>query len=365
MTDIYKCSRCKCPKMESMFEVRKNTGIRNKTCIECKVRYRCDKCDYKCSTNTLLKQHIKQVHDKIKNFECSRCDYKCSDNSNLQKHIKQVHDKIKDVECPKCDYKCSTNSTLLEHIKQVHDKIKDIECSLCAYKCSKNSILKTHIKQVHHKIKDFECSQCDAKFSTNDHLKIHIKMVHDKIKDVECPKCDFKCSYNGNLQRHIKAVHDKIKDFECDLCDFKCSAKGDLQKHIVICTGDRNISGGEFEVINNLKKLGLIEDIDYIFNSSFSELTDYAKRPLRFDFKFINHKIVIEFDGKQHTEPIRFGGVSREKADENFNTIKLCDKLKDEFCRENDYKMIRISYLEFPNILTILHRELINLVNLD
>ena len=74
---------------------------------------------------------------------------------------------------------------------------------------------------------------------------------------------------------------------------------------------------------------------------------------------------MIEFDGQQHFKPVCFGSISQEKADELFNTLKICDKLKDDFCLEYEYKMIRISYLEFPNILAILHRELIDVIDLD
>ena len=94
----------------------------------------CHQCDYKCSTRSTLKTHIKMVHDKIKDIECSQCDYKCSTRSTLKIHIKRVHDKIKDFECNQCDYKCSTRSNLTKHIKQVHDKIKNFECDKCGYK---------------------------------------------------------------------------------------------------------------------------------------------------------------------------------------------------------------------------------------
>ena len=63
--------------------------------------------------------------------------------------------------------------------------------------------------------------------------------------------------------------------------------------------------------------------------------------------------------------PVNFGSVSQEKADENFNNLKICDTLKDDFCRDNNYKIIRISYLELPNIITILHTELIDIIELD
>ena len=72
----------------------------------------------------------------------------------------------------------------------------------------------------------------------------------------------------------------------------------------------------------------------------------------------INFKIIIEFDGKQHYEVINFGGVTNEKALENFNDLKVCDTLKNEFCLNNGYKMIRISYLQIDDIYTILSEEL-------
>ena len=35
MTELQKCSNCKCMKLLSFFKVRKNTGILLKTCIQC------------------------------------------------------------------------------------------------------------------------------------------------------------------------------------------------------------------------------------------------------------------------------------------------------------------------------------------
>ena len=33
-----------------------------------------------------------------------------------------IHDKIKDVKCDKCEFVCSTNGQLKQHIKQVHER---------------------------------------------------------------------------------------------------------------------------------------------------------------------------------------------------------------------------------------------------
>ena len=112
-----------------------------------------------------------------------------------------------------------------------------------------------------------------------------------------------------------------------------------------------------------MEELKLIENVDYQHNSTFGELTTYCKRNLRFDFLFLKHKIVIEYDGIQHFIPQRFGGMSEEQSKKCFDDLKVCDKLKDDFCKENGYKMIRIGYKDFPNILSILHKELIGVID--
>lgn len=60
----------------------------------------------------------------------------------------------------------------------------------------------------------------------------------------------------------------------------------------------------------------------------------------RLDFlvNFDEEKIIIEFDGKQHREPVEhFGGVSA------FEERQKKDKLKDEIAAKNGYHMLRLS----------------------
>jgi hypothetical protein len=336
MTEIQKCSNCGCKKLLKFFKVRETTGKIYKTCISCCERFKCNLCEFKCRSNCDLQRHIKQVHEKIKDFECENCEYKCCTNGHLQIHIKRIHKKIKDFECELCEYTCSSNGDLQTHIKTVHDKIKDFECDKCEYKCSLNGVLQRHIKTV-----------------------------HDKIKDFECDKCEYKCSTNGDLQTHIKMVHDKIKDFECDKCEYKCSTTSSLQRHILTCKGENhtNKSGLELRTTEALEQLGFIEDEDYIFNSSYSKLTDYCGKSLRPDFRFFDHKIIIEADGIQHYKLRNFGGISIEQAEEQFKSTQESDKIKDNFCKKYGYKMIRISFKDIKDVLGILHSELDEIIN--
>lgn len=242
-------------------------------------------------------------------YKCTQCDYKSADKSNLNKHIKTVHDNVKDIKCTQCDFKCSIKSDLNRHIKAVHDKLKDIECTQCDFKCS-----------------------------TKGSLKIHIKAVHNKIKDIECPQCDFKCSTKTHLNRHIKQVHNKIKDFECPQCDYKCSTKGHLDRHIKTCTGEEKISSGELRVKKALEAMRI---------KFVREYTPEGLQKLRYDFYLPDYDLYIEYDGRQHFRPVRFGGMSMEQAKENLKKCQRNDSIKDNFAKD---KLLRIKYTEFGKI---------------
>ncbi len=63
--------------------------------------------------------------------------------------------------------------------------------------------------------------------------------------------------------------------------------------------------------------------------------------PLWVDGYFPIHNLVVEFDGRQHQEPvISFGG---EKA---FNTLQQNDEIKNKLIPENGIKLLRISVFE-------------------
>ena len=172
---------------------------------------------------------------------------------------------------------------------------------------------------------------------------------------IKCSLCDYKCNANSHLKRHIKVVHTQIKDVECSLCDFKCSANGDLKQHTLYhCSRNNNMSGLEYKTNNILIKLGYTEGKDYIYNSTYSKLTDYCGRLLRPDFRFHDHKIMIEADGIQHEKATSFSGYD---ADENFKKIQESDSMKNEFCKKYNYKMIRIRYDE-KDIEKLLREEL-------
>ncbi|TRY80463.1 hypothetical protein TCAL_10487 [Tigriopus californicus] len=82
--------------------------------------YECTSCDYKSPRRSNVNQHIKTVHDRIRDFACQQCPYKSSRRSNLANHVKTVHDNIKDFLCRYCDFKSSRKYNIVQHINRVH-----------------------------------------------------------------------------------------------------------------------------------------------------------------------------------------------------------------------------------------------------
>ena len=61
----------------------------------------------------------------------------------------------------------------------------------------------------------------------------------------------------------------------------------------------------------------------------------------------------IEYDGEQHFRPVhRFG------CEDNFKKTKRNDELKNTFCKNNNIKLLRISYKEKGKIRDIIEEVL-------
>jgi hypothetical protein len=107
-----------------------------------------------------------------------------------------------------------------------------------------------------------------------------------------------------------------------------------------------NESKGELKIKEILKKKNVI----FIFQKTFNDCRNKNNKKLKFDFYLQNKNILIEYDGRQHYEPIEyFGGIiSHEKLVEY-------DKIKNQYAEHNKIKLIRISYIEYENIDEILN----------
>lgn len=100
-------------------------------------------------------------------------------------------------------------------------------------------------------------------------------------------------------------------------------------------------SRGEVQVEKYLSVRG----VPFEKQVSFEDLRNpRTNRKLRFDFQVLD--TLIEFDGKQHLQPVRFNGCSIESATKNFESIKYRDGLKEAYCSSKGLKLLRITSFE-------------------
>ena len=140
---------------------------------------------------------------------------------------------------------------------------------------------------------------------------------------------------------------------ECNICHKTWNVKPDnlLQgKGCPYC----KTSKGEKVIMDFLER----NNIKYIYDTEyFIDLIN--ENILRPDFIIEDKKIWIEYDGIQHFEPIDFAGKGEEWALEQFEKTKEKDRLKDEYAKENKWKLIRIPYWKFNDIENILKNSLL------
>lgn len=109
-----------------------------------------------------------------------------------------------------------------------------------------------------------------------------------------------------------------------------------------------NMSEGELKI-----REWLIENlIEYETEKTFEDLVNVFN--LRIDFYLPKHKIAIEFDGAYHFHEFEWVG-----GKETLEKTKIRDEIKNDYCKKNNIKMIRIPYWEFKNIANILSQEIV------
>ena len=82
----------------------------------------------------------------------------------------------KPFKCNICDYSCSTSSYLNKHIK-THTKERPHKCIVCEFCCTSASDLKRH-NRTHTGEKPYTCEICNKSFSLSSHLRRHEKSPH-------------------------------------------------------------------------------------------------------------------------------------------------------------------------------------------
>jgi hypothetical protein len=95
----------------------------------------------------------------------------------------------------------------------------------------------------------------------------------------------------------------------------------------------------------NQKRLG--EVLEQLFPGKVKrqDNLEFLKRQ-KVDFSIRDLRLAFEYDGQQHFNPVRFGGISQKEAISLFKNMVRLDKQKNKLCQENNIRLVRIRYNE-------------------
>ena len=174
-----------------------------------------------------------------------------------------------------------------------------------------------------------------------------------------CPKCagnymdlDYFIE-KSNKKHHNKYDYSKVsysknEDKVCIIC-LKHGEFWQSPHHHTSGQGCPICKESEGEKI--IRQFLLENKISFEYNYKFTNCK--YKRKLPFDFYISQYNTCIEYDGRQHFEPIRFFGGTN-----GFEKLKIKDKIKTQYCLDNNIKLIRIPYTKIKNIEYIIKKEL-------
>lgn len=174
-----------------------------------------------------------------------------------------------------------------------------------------------------------------------------------------CPKCKSEKAHKQYSKSTSRFTEDAMR-VHGDLYDYSlCNYYNNSTKVTVICRehGVFEIGAGEHlrgcgcplckEPMGEKRIRLYLEKHHVLFIRQYS--IKYKDNNYKSDFYIPSKNIIIEFNGKQHYSPIKkFGGA---KA---FHKQQQRDKNVRDYCKNNNVKLLEISYLQYPIIEQIL-----------
>lgn len=103
-------------------------------------------------------------------------------------------------------------------------------------------------------------------------------------------------------------------------------------------------------------------------NSPFRNMRTYQEYPVnlinpyfdsgreKIDWVILDLNIAIELHGKQHYEPVRFGGISSEEAERNFKEQKRRDIAKAQAVQDMGWRLVVFKYDEALTLQRLLQK---------
>lgn len=286
------------------------------------ISLRCDYCGKEYTTN-----YSNYYKKKDKSIDaCVNCKINKSIATSLPKRQEQLLYAVQQ-KCDELGYKLLSNKT---------DIVRNT--SYIRYKCPKHGEFEMRIANL---LTGKKCPKCN----------LENRSCVYRLEQSEIIKRVKECGGNIlNPQDYINQAEQNLK-FICSDCGkvFISSFRNYTQHGGQVCPScnKHNESIGEKKIRHYLEEHNISFKQEFWFNDCRD------KYPLPFDFYLPNANTIIEFDGRQHFGSTTFFHHSQE-------TTPIHDKMKNQYCQDNNIDLIRIPYWQINNIDSILDSTLLS-----
>lgn len=236
---------------------------------------------------------------------------------------KVAHNRISDEKIIQC-----CNKLNLEYVgRHIRKRSKNHSQTMVQFICP-NHRDKGIQCSPYSKLKNYRygCPYCSGKYKTTTDFINQLKLINNDIQVIG--------QYHG-CQKPITC--------KCKRCGNIWSPIGRSLLYNQGCPKCKQ-SIGENMIEDILKS----NKIDFIKQKTFSECK-YIDL-LRFDFYIPSKNACIQYQGKQHYQAVRFGGISQQQAQQRLKYSKIRDQIKRNFCNANNILLIQIPYWEKQKI---------------
>lgn len=148
---------------------------------------------------------------------------------------------------------------------------------------------------------------------------------------------------HNSKYNYSKTIYKKSLDKVCIICPEHGEFWQAPSKHLGGCgcpICSKKYRKGELFLFEYLKEH--IETVNFIH--SYRNKQIFGKQEI--DIYIPEYKIGIEFQGKQHFNPVDFGGYGKNKSEEIFSENRKRDLKKNKLCRENGIDLLYFSDME-------------------
>ncbi|XP_055608744.1 zinc finger protein 761-like [Uranotaenia lowii] len=222
-------------------------------------RHVCKRCGLILASKLNITRHV-ELHNDL-SVKCTYCDAMFVSVPRMRTHARMAHRMAADTyKCEDCDKKLGSRTLLNKHRQSAHFPK---ECDICKTKVESHPKLQTHFKYYHSEML-LECSHCDKKYIRQQDLDYHLLHHMDnptddtkkyflvtlrKVNLSSCDQCEKQFISDKHLESHLsehirgvpqrkytkrsKEDLEKLElKFQCDQCDARYRIQASLEAHI-------------------------------------------------------------------------------------------------------------------------------------